>query len=278
MNRIKIKALIIAIIAIVVVALSYLLLWGKLFPYSPIKIGFSKHELSNVIVYVQHGTEYKNYKIFDTYLPAVENFHELRFKKKPKIFIFRDRDSYLQRSTTKARFCAYPNSSLVTSPWALKEAEEGKISLEIYLKHELSHTLLYQHMGIKAAYIYYPRWLLEGIAMYSANQMGTSWYPGKAETYEYIRQGNFMPPHYYNTSKEDQVSLKVENRIAFIYSEFGFIVDYIIITYGKDNFLKYMKRLFTESDHNRVFKDIFGIDFESFVLNFKKSVQTAEIM
>ena len=87
---------------------------------------------------------------------------------------------------TRARFYAYPNGRLVVAPWAVDESEKGIISLEIYIKHELSHVLLYQNMSFVAAY-YYPQWLMEGIAVYSTNQMGTSWYPDKIKTYEIIK-------------------------------------------------------------------------------------------
>jgi hypothetical protein len=263
---------IVAVIAmtIAVSLFIYLFLWGKFFPYSPLKISFDKFELSNVIIYVQHGVHYDDYSLMDAYPPAVEKWHDLSFLAKPKIFIFRDKDSYLKRSNTKARFCAYPNGCILTSPWALQEAKEGKISCEIYLKHELSHVLLYQHMGIIEAYIQYPRWLLEGIAMCSAEQMGTSLYPGKEQTYACIHQGDFMPPSYYKSRNEDSVSLNVQNRIGFLYSEFGCIVDYLILSFGKEKFLNYMKELLRDSDHDRVFQRIYGIDFDDFLGNFKK--------
>jgi hypothetical protein len=269
----KIKLLLITLGIIIIGIIAYEFIWGKLVPYSPVKIGFTKYELSNIVIYVQHGAEYKDLEALDSLFPSIEEFHQLKFLKKPAIYVFRDRENYLQRSVSKARFCAYPNGSLLISPWALKEAEEGIISLNIYVTHELSHTLLYQHMGFMTAYFHFPRWLLEGIAVYSSNQMGTSWYPGKEETYEYIKKGNFMPPDFYNSDKEDQVQINVKNRIAFIYSELGCIVDYMISIGGKDKFLNYMKTLLHNNNHDQVFKDIYGISFDKFIINFKESIR-----
>jgi hypothetical protein len=269
----KLKYFLIILAILFLGIISYEFLWGKLFPYSPVKIGFTKYELSNFILYVQNEAEFINLNAIDTLFPNIETFHRLKFLKKPDIYIFRDRESYLQRSISKARFYAYPNGSLFISPWALKEADEGVISLNIYLTHELSHTLLYQHMGFITAYFYYPRWLLEGIAVYSSNQMGTSWYPSKEETYDIIRHGNFMPPDFYNSAKEDHVQINVKNRIAFIYSEFGCIVDHMITIGGKDKFLNYMKTLLYSTNHDQVFKDIYGISFDKFLINFKEFVK-----
>jgi predicted SprT family Zn-dependent metalloprotease len=258
-----------SILIISIVAYSFL--FGKLFPYSPIILGFSEIELENTIIYIQNGTQYTDLNKIDSLIPQVEYFHELKFLKKPRIFIFKDNSNYYQRSLSKARFCAFYNGDIVISPWALKEAEEGKISLQIYLTHELSHSLLHQHSGIIRAF-QYPKWLLEGIAVYSANQMGTSWYPSKNETYNYIRKGNFMPPEYFMTNKEDQINLDVRYRNTFMYSEFACIVDYLIKKYGKDKFLSYMKALINRSEHDKLFSKIYGIDFNTCLQNLTKSI------
>ena len=257
---------------LIAILVSYSFLFGKLFPYSPIIIGFAKHELANTIVYIQNGTEYAGLTEIDALIPKVEKFHEMQFLKKPRLFIFKDNNSYHQRSISKARLCALYNGDVVISPWALKEAENGEISLEIYLKHELSHSLLHQHSGIINAF-HYPAWLLEGVAVYSANQMGTSWYPSKEETYGYIRNGHFMPPEFFKTKKEDQIHLEVKYRITFMYSEFACIVDYLIENYGRDKFLLYMKALTRNRRHEVVFKEIFGIDFSACISNFNDAVR-----
>jgi len=120
----------------------------------------------------------------------------------------------------------------------------------------------------------YPAWLLEGTAVYSADQMGTSWYPSKAETYNYILEGNFMPPEFFKTKKEDQIDLHVKNRITFMYSEYACIVDYLIGKYGRDKFLSYIKELTNNSKHDQVFKGIYGIDFSIFIHDFREFILT----
>ena len=271
MNK-KIKYSILITLILVVGFVIYSFLFGKLFPYSPFIIGFSKNELNHTTIYVQKGSIYNKLDEIDSLIPLVEEFHELKFLYKPRLFIFRDNNSFYQRNISKARFCSYYNGSVVISPWALKESEDNKINLDIYLKHELSHSLLQQHMGILRAF-QYPAWLLEGIAVYSTNQMGTSWYPSKSETYNYIKKGNFMPPEYFKTKKEDTIKLDVKYRITFMYSEFACIVDYLIEQYGKDKFLSYMKELTHDDKHNNVFKDIYGIDFSKCIQDFRESVK-----
>ncbi|MCC7521903.1 MAG: hypothetical protein IT220_09745 [Flavobacteriaceae bacterium] len=267
----KIRILIIGLLVTIFSVLTYELLWGKLFSFSPIIIGFTKYELPHSSVYVQNGGDISNLTRIDTLIPIVEDFHELTFSSKPKIFIFRDSISFIGHSLSKARFCVYPNGRLFISPWALKEDKEGKISLEIYVRHELSHSLIDQNAGLINAFRY-PQWLMEGIAVYSTNQMGTSFYPSKEETYRYIYQGNFLQPLDFKTKNEDKTKLNVAYRITFMYAEFACIVDYLIETYGKEKLLLFMKKLLIESDNDKVFKEVYTIEFSQVIQNFRNQV------
>jgi GR25 family glycosyltransferase involved in LPS biosynthesis len=177
--------------------------------------------------------------------------------------------AFLHRSVSKARFCAFSSGRLIVSPWAIRESENGEISLSIYIRHELSHVLLFQHKGLFASF-QYPSWLLEGIAVYSADQMGTSFYPRKDETYQAISRGNFVKPEDFKTANEDRTKLDVKYRVTFIYSEFACMVDYLIMKDGKAKFLEYMNGLLKEDDNNKVFKLVYGYEFDTFILDFKK--------
>jgi hypothetical protein len=248
-------------------------LWGKLFAYAPVKMGFTKHVLRSVVIYAQDGCDTDVCQTIDARIHDIEEFHGRKFTQKPEILVFHDSGSYLSHSVTNARFYAYPNGSIVVSPWAVREAREGVISMDTYLAHELSHSLLNQHMGFITSYFFFPRWLLEGIAVCSVNQMGTSWYPSKAQTYAYIRQGNFMPPGYFNTRKEDQVPLNVQFRSTFAYSEFACLVDYLKLVHGTDKFADYVARLLNSYYPEQTFRDVYDTDFDTCLEDFKKYVQ-----
>lgn len=250
----------------------YSFLFGKLFPYSPVFVGFSQHELSNTIVYIQNGAVFSDFERINALVPGVEAFHHMTFKHKPSLFIFRDRSSYTRRSLSQSRFFTNINGTIFITPWAMKEAENGQISLEIYLKHELSHSLLYQHSGILRGF-QLPSWLLEGVAVYSADQMGTTVYPTKEDTYQIIRQGYFMSPNDYGTNKEDGVALNIENRIGFIYSEFACIVEYLIHRGGQETFITYLKDLIKRGNTYSIFKEHYEIEFDAFIDEFVTYVQ-----
>lgn len=259
------------ILGMAMASVIWMFLWGKLFPFSPLHLGFAKCESAHSIIYIQKGANIGDCDKVDFWLPAVEEFHELKFIRKPICFVFRDRESYLRRTITRARFYAYPNGTLVISPWAVEEAQAGKLSMEIYIKHELSHTILYQHMGWWAMYRY-PQWLMEGVAVYSTSQMGTGFYPSCEETRQLIKQGNFLPPKYFKTGKEKSVPIRAKNPIAFIYSEFACIVDYLIATEGKSKFITYMKRLLEGGDQDDIFREVYGKSIEDSLRQFKKQI------
>ncbi len=72
--------------------------------------------------------------------------------------------------------------------------------------------------------------------MASAGQIGKGIYDSKHETYRIIRDGYFLAPDDYGTmlvrARKSVKNLPVPNRIGFIYSEFGCIVE-DLITYGQ---------------------------------------------
>ncbi len=256
-----------SLLALFVVILMYELLFGKLFPYSPILVGFSKHELANTIIYVQNGAAFSEYAEVDSLPPVVESFFQMKFEHKPKIIIFRDDGSFNRRSPLKARFISFPTGNTIVAPWAMREAREGKISLAIYLRHELSHILLFQHAGMLSKFKI-PRWLIEGVAMYSANQMGTTLYPSKDETYRLIGDGNFINPR----QPSNDAGLNVPNKAGFAYSEYACLVDYLINSYGKEKFLEYINRLCGSFNSDKVFEEAYGMKFDKLLANFLVAV------
>ncbi len=262
----------------------YVLLWGKLFPYSPIVTGFDRTELPHVVVYLEkvagdgavHGAEDgfgpaaapRDFDGVDRLVTEVETTHTLRFKSKPRLLFFADSEAYARRTTTRARLCTYYNGSIVVSPWVQREDAEGVLSLEVYLRHELSHALLYQNMGLLAARRY-PRWLLEGVATWSAGQMGTFVYPSREETLALIGAGSWMPPGLFGTAGEDDVELATEDRMTFMYCEFACIVEDLVARYGREVFFGYVKALMEDGDHDAVFREAFGMGFDGYLEGFR---------
>lgn len=251
--------------------LACMFLWGRLFPYSPVIVGFDRTDYPSVAVYTQKGFDFGDTGWIDSLPRRVEEFHGLDFSSRPRVFLFGDDGTYSRRSPSRARLCAFPSGSVVVSPWASREDAEGLISLETYLTHELSHTLLYQHMNLIAV-LRYPRWLMEGIATLGADQMGATFYPDVDETRLLIGRGNWMPPALFGEQGEDSVRLDVENRQPFIYCEFALIVDDLIDRFGRVRFQEYMTGHTFWSDPDEVFESIYGMEFEEYLSTFRSDL------
>ncbi len=263
-------------VLLLIAVIIYFFLWGRLFPFSPIIIGFEQKEFNKAIIYYREGTDISGLIIIDSLINQVEDFHQLNFKKRVKIFIFNSDKDYTRHTGHKTRFVTFPiYGRIFVSGKARKESEEGKIHLDVYLKHELSHSLLFQNMSLYHS-CYYPCWLLEGIAVYSANQIGVDGYFTKKETFDKIRNGYFLNPDDWGTllkaKKESVKNFPLPNKYWFIYSEFACLVDNIIQNYGKDKFLQYMTELLEEADDKKAFQRIFGIEFNKYIDDFKNRV------
>ncbi len=261
-----------AVLALFAGGIVYQLFWGKLFAYAPFFPGFSKRDTAGTTIHVQREARFAEAEAVDAWLSEVEGTHGLAFVRKPKIFVFCDDRDYDRRSLSRTRFYTYPNGSIIIRPGALQEAREGRISLEIYMKHELSHALLFQHMKPVAAYFTFPRWLQEGLAVSRSGQMGTSWYPGKAETLDLIRRGNFFPPDDFGKKRGDRAALDVQNRSAFLYSEFACLVEALIESYGEEKFEAYLRRLMRGRRSGAAFSETFRTDFDAFLRSFQAAL------
>ncbi len=235
-------------------------------------VGFDRTDYPCVAVYTQKGFDFGDTGWIDSLPRRVEEFHGLDFSSRPRVFLFGDDGTYSRRSPSRARLCAFPSGSIVVSPWASREDAEGLISLETYLTHELSHTLLYQHMDLIAA-LRYPRWLMEGMATLGADQMGATFYPDSAETVRLIAAGNWMPPAVFGTDSEDEVGLDVEYRQPFIYCEFALIVNNLIERFGRERFQEYMTRHTFWSDPDDVFESTYGMELEEFLSTFRSETR-----
>lgn len=268
------KTIVFGIVLLLAVTGVYSFLWGRLFPFSPIIIGFEQKKFNKAVIYYRKDINISKASMIDSLIDEVEDFHQLKYKEKVKIFIFDSDDDYARHTGCRTRFVTFPlHGRIFVSGKAKKECEEGKIHLHVYLKHELSHSLLFQNMSLYRSQ-YYPGWLLEGIAVYTSNQRGVDGYFTKEETFDKIRAGYFLNPDDWSSSvlkpqSKNVKNFSLPNKYWFIYSEFACLVDDLIQSYGKKKLLQYMTELLKEEDDKKVFQKIFGIEFDSYGADFK---------
>lgn len=267
------RKIIIAISIVLSGIIFYLFLYGRLFPFSPIIIGFEKYEFEKATVYFHDNEDILDFKVIDSLICKTEQFHQITFKRKVKIFICNSDSETKRLSGFSTRFNTQLSGCIFVSGKANKERKERKIHLNTYLKHELSHSLLFQNMPLISA-LTYPGWFLEGVAVYSANQMGVDGYFSKEETLNKIEEGFFVEPKDWGTiisSKGKTVKeCSIENKYWFIYSEYGLIVESLIQAYGKDKFDTFLEKSLSENDFYSLFERTYNEEFTEYISKFKK--------
>jgi len=253
--------------------LVYLFLFGRLFPFSPIIIGFEKKEFDKAIIYYHQTDNLNEFLSFNDVIEGVERFHRMKFKKKVKIFLTESDKEYKRYTGTTARFVTQPiEGRIFISNRAKTEYRNEKIQFYTYLEHELSHSILYQNMSFIRS-LSYPTWFMEGFAMYSAKQVGTDGYYSYQQTKEKISEGYFVKPEDWGTiiSKkgESVINCKLENKYWFIYSEFALIINDLVIQFGEDQVIDFLEKSLHETDFYKLFNTTFGQSFNDYINDFK---------
>jgi hypothetical protein len=251
----------------------FLFLFGSFFPFSPIIIGFKCKQFFKARIYYHKNENISGFAFIDTLIAETENFHQISFKKPVQIVVCGSDMEMKRLATMRTRMATFPGyGRIFISHKAKAEADSGIISLRIYIKHELSHSLIAQNSSI-IHYFRYPNWLIEGIAMVNAKQMGHGWYPSTEETRRLIKNGIFIEPDDYDSpilwTKKYIREMKLPNRTAFFYSEFGCIIEDIIDKYGKDTFILFLKELIINGNAETSFKNQYGITIKKYIENFK---------
>lgn len=265
-----VAALAVTAFAILVI---YELLLGRLFPFSPVVVGFSRREYGKVVVYHHQQPESSQLFYLDALVLDEEKYHGMAFRWKPEIFLCRDDGEFQRLSGGKARFNAV-NGRLFVSQRAQEDARQGRIDLRTYLMHEMSHCLLQQHLSLLRQ-LQMPRWLLEGTAMDCAGQVGVGIYPPKAVVYDAVARGVFCEPADFGTTLKGErgtaISCVMTNKTAFFYSEFGCMVESIRSRHGAQRYKAFLNEVVAGHpfDVERSFEKIYGTTLGEEIARFK---------
>lgn len=273
------KSILITVIAAVIIIQVYLFAYGRLLPFSPRLIGYDKISIGNVRIY-KHADQSIPPTIcaIADNLSDLEKSHRLKFNRPVDIILCSSENEQRRINGTDIRARCYPiYGRIVLSDKLLNESAENKKNLYIYLKHELSHTLLFQNLSLAKSFYYFPRWLIEGMAVYSSNQFGIDNYNTRKQVAETIKDGHFFRPEWLNgplqNEPKEAQQFPVPDKAFFFYSEFGMIVDDLIATYGEDSFQAYFHKLITDnSPDSKIFLETFGISFEQYLNEFQKRI------
>jgi hypothetical protein len=142
------------------------------------------------------------------------------------------------------------------SPRAISQSERGEIHLDTYLRHELSHALLFQHLGWSGM-LGLPPWFEEGLATLSSNQIGVDGYFDREHVIAWWRLGRAVPPSQYRSRWEDSgatMSLPDGERFLFLFAQHALLVDDLIARRGRPKFQSLLGRLLRGEEMGKAFQ------------------------
>ena len=239
------------------------LFWGPLFPWNPLKFGFKKIESSKATVYIiDINGESVVYKLNEI-LHEEEKFHGIEFKEKFKIII-------LGKESTMKRYLPWMKDSgysvklgSINVIYIGANARNSQYGIGVFLKHEISHLLIHQNTlsRVNNMEILNQAWLGEGAATY----FGGPYYYGKNEFIELWKANGLT----FDSLYEENPHLMDKGIIRLKYTYYRFFVEFLINTYGLENFQSYLKRyISTPKDYMIIFNEVYGEDLNEILKKF----------
>jgi len=252
----------------------YGLFFGPLFAYSPIKQGFDELALDRCTIIYPKGTELPpEYKTVDDLMAETEQFHRLQFKKRVQIIVCASNGQHKRFSLGGGHACTAQTGTVIyfrpsigetTYPPGLSieggnikllsPSVDGYRKLTDFLKHELSHAILYQNTSLLKA-LRIKTWLEEGLAVYFGNS--DHYYRGEDLKTLAIDQ-NFFFDLFDDEIEPENIPFEIKHTFRYGFFQ-GFIV-YLIDAYGFDTVIGFVHKYIQAPKEEAVlFKESFGI-------------------
>ena len=216
---------------------------GPLFPWSPVKPGYTHFTLHRADIYYPSGTQLEDaYQRVDTFIAEAEKFHRLKMP---------------GRSPAGARTLQTGTVIFVTPKIAEKHFDTAE-----YLRHELSHAIIDQNTTLWRGHKMNDQpWLFEGLAVDFGRQKS---YLTEAEFVARAMSKPLTPA--FNGDNSD---------MRFNYVAWRYFLEYMMKTRGRDKFQDYLLRVMQEPDRAwALFPEFFRVSFDQAVLAFQESVRS----
>ncbi len=255
------------VIGIAVILLAGYLFWGPLFPWSPLKPGFTKLHVPGAKVFIKDpaGGDSVLYRLDDILLEA-ENFHGLEYQEKIRIVVL-NHGANMQRYLPWMRGSGFSVSlSAVNLIYIGPNARRATVGIGPHLKHELSHMLVDQNTTFKTALVLHEQgWLVEGLAeVFSGHKFYT-----KTEFLDLCRRKGIR---FSGLQEQNPLSMSFGD-LRLKYTYYRLFATFLLDSYGldaiQDYLLKYLER---PGDYRNLFAEIYSRDLEEILGEFDASL------
>lgn len=288
----KKRTLVVVVVAFLLTTVAvYGFFFGPLFPWCPIKPGFSTLRLNRCSILYPKGTQpAPEYATLDTLMEETEQFHKLRFKKKIQVIVCASNEQCRRFSRTNGHACTVQTGTVLYVRPSIRdtvyppplgpdgeiipESEAGKQprrDLTGFLKHELSHALLYQNTSLFKAFRI-SRWVDEGLAVHFGNP--DHYYRGRE-----FRALAFDRGFFFNLLEEDSEPDNLPGGIKyfFTYGAYGGFMRYLFQVHGRDTALDFIHQYIqAPGKQEHLFRKCFSCTPAEMLERFKKDARQRE--
>jgi hypothetical protein len=256
----------------------YLFFLGRLNFISPWIVGFDKIETEKSVIYYHSGDiKIRNFPNFDSMIVMVEDFHNLKFKRKVQIVISSNFKEHHRFNWHNAMFISQPFGGRIYILYSEEYFCTKTFALKSCIQHELSHSIIYQNIS-HSNLIGYPLWFLEGIATYSSGMLGHNGYLPLDSVRERILKGNVIIPSDWGnfgfSIKGIAVTTFQLSDIKYAYSEFAYIVDDLKNKYGESELIRLLQISLKDQKFGNAFKLVYKIEFNDYFNTLINNVNT----
>jgi hypothetical protein len=250
---------------VIVLALAFV--FGPLLPWSPFKAGYQLTRYSNADIFSHSSNDQlADYANIDRMMQEAEAFHRMKFLRRVKVIACKSwGDCERAFAMVKRQNAGGVTLAIGDVIYITPRLKERNLSVEEFLRHELSHTLLSQHTTIrKSLTITEQGWFSEGLAVPFARQKA---YLSEAEFLEQASAtdvAKFIDPAQMHRSSHDWDA-------RFAYTAQRFFIEYLKRRFGADRFQEFTVHYPDDpNDYCGLFSQVFQVPFSEAIKEFSQ--------
>lgn len=258
----KLRSILLAILLVVVL---FSFPYGPLFPWSPVKPGYSHLTLKRADVFYKGALE-PAYLNIDEYISGLEQTLLLRMDSRVKVIALANWQDF-------DRFCPWTRGRGVggvtletgTVIFITPRIQERHFDTGEFLRHELTHAITNQNMSLrKTQQMKKLHWLMEGVPVWFGRQQA---YMSEPEFRAKAAHTDLVPVI-------DPSGPWPQADMRFAYVAWRDFIEYLVRQKGLDRFRGFYSAILQNpADHDRLFQVWYGAPLPEIIQRFQKSLQ-----
>lgn len=245
--------------------------FGPLLPWSPVKPGYHRVSHAGADVYTGGGGDYASvYGDIDRVMKEAEEFHRMKFNGRIKVIACKNWGD-CERALPWMSVKALGGVTLGTGDviYITPRLKEKNLSIEEFLRHELSRALISQHTSIRNSMkLTDQMWFSEGLAVGFEDQTA---YLNRAEFFERAKQtglAGVIDPERMDRSAPEWSA-------RFAYPAQRYFLEFLKQRYGAERFQDFtMKYINAPDDYRRLFAEVFQLPLPEAIGQFEQAIKT----